>query len=47
MLAGQFEPAGVAQPTLPAQAADAIDQMLSLQPYERPRRASDVAAVLT
>lgn len=47
MLAGQFEPVGTAQPALPPAAADVIDQMLSLQPYDRPRRASDVVAALT
>jgi serine/threonine protein kinase len=41
-LAGQFEPARSAQPALPPGAADAIDEMLALQPYDRPRRASDV-----
>lgn len=47
MLAGQFEPAATSQPALPAAAADVIDQMLSLQPYDRPRRASDVIKALT
>lgn len=47
MLAGQFEPAGVAQPGLPPDAANIIDRMLSLQPYDRPRRASDVIACLS
>lgn len=46
MLAGQFEPAGTAQPALPAAAADVIDQMLALQPYDRPRRAAEVIAAL-
>jgi serine/threonine protein kinase len=47
MLAGQFEPAGIAQPALPTPAADAIDRMLSLQPYDRPRRAGDVLPQLS
>lgn len=47
MLAGQFEPAGSAQPALPNHVADAIDQMLALQPYDRPRRARDVVAALS
>lgn len=42
MLAGQFESAATAQPALPPSAAELIDNMLSLQPYDRPRRASDV-----
>ena len=42
MLAGQFEPVRTAQPGLSPDAADAIDQMLALQPYDRPRRAADV-----
>ena len=46
MLAGQFEPAATAQPALPPAAADVIDQMLALQPYDRPRRATDVIAAL-
>lgn len=47
MLAGQFEPTATAAPGLPPDAADEIDRMLSLQPYDRPRRASDVIAALT
>lgn len=46
MLAGQFEPIAAAQPALPPAAADVIDAMLSLQPYDRPRRASDVIGAL-
>jgi len=46
MLAGQFEPVGIAQPALPPAAAEVIDRMLALQPYDRPRRASDVIAEL-
>lgn len=46
MVAGQFEPVRVAHPSLPPAAADVIDQMLALQPYDRPRRASDVIAEL-
>lgn len=46
MLAGQFESAASAQPALPPNVADVIDQMLALQPYDRPRRAADVMAAL-
>jgi serine/threonine protein kinase len=46
MLAGQFVPVATAQPALPPVAADVIDQMLALQPYDRPRRAADVIAAL-
>ena len=46
MLVGQFEPAATAQPGLPPGAADMIDQLLALQPYDRPRRAADVEAGL-
>lgn len=42
MLAGQFEPVGVAQSALPVPAANMIDRMLALQPYDRPRRAAGV-----
>jgi serine/threonine protein kinase len=46
MLAGRFDSASAAQPALPAGVADAIDQMLALQPYDRPRRARDVIGEL-
>jgi serine/threonine protein kinase len=46
MLAGQFEPAARAAPGLLPAATDVIDQMLSLQPYDRPRRAADVIRAL-
>lgn len=47
MLAGQFEPARAAQPALPSHIAELIDEMLALQPYDRPRRARDVVAVMS
>ncbi len=47
MLAGQFEPVGTAQHALSPDAADVIDRMLSRQPYDRPRRVSDVIGALT
>ncbi len=46
MLAGQFEPAANAQSALTSAASDMIDQMLSLQPYDRPRRAVDIIPAL-
>lgn len=46
MLAGQFESAATEQPALPPAAAAMIDKMLSLQPYDRPRRVADVIGAL-
>jgi len=47
MLAGQFEPVGLAEPALPDHVADTIDQMIALQPYDRPRRARDIVEALS
>jgi eukaryotic-like serine/threonine-protein kinase len=46
MLGGRFDSVGIAQPALPAPAATMIDQMLSLQPYDRPRNVSAAIAGL-
>jgi Serine/threonine protein kinase len=46
MLAGTFDPVVGLQPGLPADAAAVIDRSLSLKPYLRPRRASEVEIVL-
>ncbi len=46
MIAGQFDSVRHRQPGLTPQAAETIDQMLAVQPYDRPRRARDVVAAL-